>query len=281
MFPWVYGFTWEPGNLIFLGIFYSVVAIILGTVGIALIRSLRDFQARKADDIRWKLDFEDLPAGNRVCRHELTGEFKHRMCGRGFDCRECPDHAKLLASRVQTIHPDLETGEEEGRTLGFDMPMERMYHRGHTWVKAEPDGTATVGLDDFGSRLIGEPDDVRLPAAGTLLHVNGTAWHFNKNGSEVRILSPVDGEVFQTGGTKAGWYLKLKPLGKKIDTRHLLRGPEIRPWLAREMERLEFSLEADGLGMSLADGGALVDDLSKEYPSVDWDAVWGEMFLEP
>jgi glycine cleavage system H protein len=281
LFPGVYGFTWEPANLIFLGIFYSAVAMIFGTVGIALVRSLKDFHACKADHIRWKLDFENLPEGDRTCRHEMTGEFKHRTCERGFDCRECPDHAKIVASSIQTINPRFESEDEEGHILGFDMPLERMYHRGHTWVMTEPDGTATVGLDDFGSRLIGEPDGVRLPAAGTLLHVNGAAWYFKKNGSDLRILSPVDGEVIQTGGTKVGWYLKLKPLGKKMDTRHLLRGPEIRPWLAREMERLEFSLAADDLGMSLADGGALVDDLSKEYPSVDWDAVWGKMFLEP
>ena len=251
MFPGVYGFTWEPGNLIFLGIFYSVLATIFGTVGIALVRTLKDFHARKADHIRWELDFKDLPEGIRTCRHELTGEFKHRTCEKGFDCRSCPEHAKLVASGIQTIRPRFENEDEEGRILGCDMPLDRLYHRGHTWVMTEPDGTATVGLDDFGSRLLSEPDEVRLPAAGALLHVNGTAWHFKKNGSDLRILSPVDGEVIQTGGTKAGWYLKLKPLGEKMDTRHLLRGAEIRPWLAREMERLEFSLAADGVGMSL------------------------------
>jgi glycine cleavage system H lipoate-binding protein len=281
MFPGVYGFTWTPGNLIFLGIFYSVVSAIFGTVGIALVRSLKDNHARKADHIRWELEFEDLPEGSRACRHELTGEFKHRTCERGFDCRKCPEHTKLLALKARTIHLRFDDEAEEGRTFGFDMPVDRLYHRGHTWVLREPDGTATVGLDDFGSRLVGEPDEVQLPVVGAFLHVNGTAWHFKKNRSDLRFLSPVDGEVIQTGGTKAGWYLKLKPLGKKMDTRHLLRGEEIRPWLAREMERLEFSLAVDGVGMSLADGGALVDDLPKEYPSVDWDAVWGQMFLEP
>ncbi|MFI5173217.1 MAG: hypothetical protein ACHQKY_00045 [Terriglobia bacterium] len=281
MFPGVYGFTWEPGNLIFLGIFYSVVSVIFGTLAVAVVRSLRDFNAQKDDSIRWKLEFEDLPERNRTCRHELTGEFKHRTCERGFDCRQCTDHAKLGASRTSRLHISFEGDDEEGRILGLDMPLDRMYHRGHTWVKPGPDGTMTVGLDDFGSRLIGEPDEVLLPAPGTPLHVNGTAWHVRKNGSDVRILSPLEGEVVQTGGPKVGWYLKLKPPGAKADTRHLLRGPEIRPWLAREMERLEFSLAGDGVGRSLADGGALVNDPSKEYPGVDWDAVWGEMFLEP
>lgn len=281
MFPGVYGFTWNPGNLIFLGVFYTVVLVIFGTVTLAAVRSMKDFKARKNDRIRWKLDFEDLPERDRTCRHEFTGEFKHRTCKRGFDCRECPEHAKLVAAQQGKIALTDERDDDEGRILGFDMPLDRFYHRGHTWVKAESDGAVTVGLDDFGSRLIGRPDQVELPAAGIPLHVNGTAWHIKKNGSDLRILAPVDGQVVETGSAEAGWYLKVKPLGEKVDTQHLLRGAEVRPWLAREMERLELSLAADGVGLSLADGGAMMEDISKEYPSVDWDSVWGKMFLEP
>jgi glycine cleavage system H lipoate-binding protein len=281
MFPGVYGFTWDPGNLIFLGVFYTVVLVIFGTVTLAAVRSMKDFKARKNDSIRWKLDFDDLPERDRTCRHEFTGEFKQRTCETGFDCRECPEHAKLVAAPHAKIALTDEGDDEEGRILGFDMPLDRLYHRGHTWVKAESDGAVTVGFDDFGSHLIGRPDQVELPAAGNPLHVNGTAWHIKKNGSDLRILSPVEGRVVETGSAEAGWYLKVRPLGKKVDTQHLLRGAEVRPWLAREMERLELSLAADGVGLSLADGGAMMEDISKEYPSVNWDSVWGEMFLEP
>ncbi len=66
-----------------------------------------------------------------------------------------------------------------------------------------------------------------------------------------------------------------------LDTRHLLRGAEVRPWMMREMERLHASLSTEGLGVALADGGVPVDDFSKAYPEADWDGVLGEMFLEP
>ncbi len=281
MFPFVYGFTWDTGNVVFLGIFFSVVAAIGSTITIAVLRSIKDFKLRQQEVIRWESDFHDLPSTAKKCRHEFTGEFTHRTCDNGFDCRTCATHARLVvqASEETTASDPRENGNQ--KIFGFDMPLDRMYHRGHTWVRPETDGTMTVGIDDLGSRLIGTPDAVELPPAGSRLHAYGTGWHMKKRGTDVRVIAPVDGEVVETGGTEQGWYLTLKPLGKETDTRHLLRGSEIKPWLMREMERLQFSLAAEGVGASLADGGEPVQDFSKSYPSADWDAVLGEMFLEP
>ena len=47
----------------------------------------------------------------------------------------------------------------------------------------------------------------------------------------------------------------------------------------REMERLQYALAPDGMGSSLADGGEMVPEMWKQAPDVDWDGVWGEMFL--
>jgi hypothetical protein len=110
------------------------------------------------------------------------------------------------------------------------------------------------------------------------VEVNGTAWKFSRGGRHARILSPVEGEVVGQGGPELGWYLRVKP--RSFDGRHLLRGGEVRPWMLREVERLQQSMSAAGVGETLADGGALVDDL----PGIlleETDRVWGEMFLEP
>ena len=66
----------------------------------------------------------------------------------------------------------------------------------------------------------------------------------------------------------------------KVETRHLLRGEEIKPWIMRELERLQVAVSPEGVGVSLADGGELVQDMWKQSPQVDWDGVWGEMFLQ-
>jgi hypothetical protein len=89
----------------------------------------------------------------------------------------------------------------------------------------------------------------------------------------------MDGVVVEHGGAGAGWYLKIQADEGDNLTRHLLQGEEVRPWLMREMERLQFALSTDGIGLSLADGGEMVPEVWKAAPGVDWDGVWGEMFL--
>ena len=281
MFPFVYGFTWDAGNVIFLGIFFSVVSVVAATLIVAFQRARKDFAMRKQDAIRWEADFHDLPSSARKCRHEFTGEFKQRTCDNNLDCRECETHAKLVAHALQqSVEPKVEEAGTE-KIFGLDVPLDRMYHRGHTWVHEESDGTYTVGLDDLGSRLIGPTDSLELPAPGTRLWANGSGWRMRKEGADIRILAPVDGEVVATGGADKEWFLKMKPPGLEMDTRHLLRGSEIKPWLMREMERLQISVAVEGVGATLADGGEPVRDFSKSYPGADWDSVLGEMFLEP
>lgn len=279
MFPIVYGFKWELGHLIFLTAFFVVLTFIVVTVMVALTRSYRDFKGRKQETISWNADFEDLPLEARSCRHELTGECKRRKCVRGFDCRECGAHADFLAQR-EDAGGSLLSPQEAESTFGFNMPSDRLYHRGHTWVRQEPDGSATIGLDDFASRLLGRPDEVKLPVTGEAVQVNGTAWRLRKGSSEVRILCPIDGEVLAVGGVDQDWFLKVKPPAGRLNTTHLLTAPEIQPWLLREMERLQLALSGGLVGASLADGGVPVQDPSAAYPEADWDTVWGEVFLQ-
>jgi glycine cleavage system H lipoate-binding protein len=277
MLPWNYGFHWNPGTVIFLGAFYTVLVVVAATLIAAALRSRRELAAHQEESIRWHSDFHDLPAADRVCRHVLTGEFERRECPHAFDCRECETHARLIAMRPVAQPPD---AEEE--IFGMSFPLDRFYHRGHTWARPESDGTVTIGLDDLGQRLLGVPDTVRLPAAGAHIQANGTAFHVSKRGADIAVLSPVDGEVVAGGSSASGWYLKVKPDSTgELATRHLLRGAEIRPWLLREMERLQLALTAEGAAPALADGGIPVADIAASYPRADWDAVCGEMFLRP
>jgi len=274
MLPWNYGFHWNAATMVFMGAFYTVLAIVATTIAAAGWRAYRDLRARKAEAIRWHSDFHDLTARDRACRHALTGEFQRRECPNAFDCRECRTHVRLAERSSAAASP-----EPEDDILGMSFPSDRLYHRGHTWVRREPDGLVTVGLDDLGRRLLGSPESVELPRPGQRIRVNGAAWSARKRGADVRILSPVDGEVVETGGPDGEFYLKVKP--ESQDLRHLLCPREIRPWLLREMERLQLALTAEGAAPTLADGGAPVADIAASCPEADWDAVCGQMFLHP
>jgi len=259
-------------HIIFLGLFWAVLLVVSASLALSLFRAARDFRTRRAEAICWQATFPDLPARERVCRHEFTGEFQHRVCDKAFDCRECQTHAALVAKRPPAAGgPDV---------FGLDFPLDRFYHRGHAWAHPEPDGRVTVGLDALGARLVAEPEAIELPAVGSHIQTNGAAWHVRKRGADVRILSPLDGEVVATGDAQDGWYLKVKPDGGQFDARHLLCGAEIRPWIAREMERLQAALAPAGEAPTMADGGVLVDDIAAGYPDADWDAVCSEIFLQ-
>jgi glycine cleavage system H lipoate-binding protein len=277
MLPWNYGFHWNLGHIIFLGAFYCVLSAIAVTLIAAARRTRRALLEHRVEEIGWHADFHDLPARDRVCRHVLTGEFQRRECPHAFDCRQCETHAKWIER-----HPLRAPEVPEADLFGMPFPLDRYYHRGHTWAHPEPDGTVTVGLDELGARLLGKPDDVNLPPSGAHVEVNGTAFRVRKNGADVRVLSPVDGEVVETGGAGSRWYLKVRPPATgEAAFRHLLRGAEIRPWMLRELERLQLVLSASEGAFSLADGGVPVADIAASYPAADWDAVCGEMFLEP
>ena len=262
-------------HVIFLGLFFAVLAAIAFSLALSLWRAGRDFGGRRIEAIRWHATFPDLPARERVCRHEFTGEFQHRTCDKAFDCRECQTPAALIAKHA----PEAATARD-AEVLGLDFPLDRFYHRGHAWAHPEPDGTVTVGLDALAARLVAEPDATELPSVGTHIQTNGTAWHVRKRGADVRILSPLDGEVVATGGSQHGWYLKVKPDGGQLDARHLLRGAEIRPWIAREMERLQSALAPANQAATMADGGVPMDDIAAGYPDADWDSVCSEIFLQ-
>lgn len=272
MFPFVYGFTWSTGPLVFLGIFFAVVITVAVVFLRALVRSKRDFDAGTSEAILWHQEFHDLAPSLRRCRHELAGELACRECPNGFDCRRCDVHAGFLA-RASADRPAAET------VNGFRMPARYLYHRGHTWVERGDDGVMTIGLDDFASRVIGREAKMDLPAPGTKLRAFGTAWSIEGPRARVRVLSPVEGEVVATGSVEEGWILKVRGPADEANLRHLLRGTEIAPWLTHEADRLQMRLAPIAAGAVLADGGEPVEDFPKSAPDGPWPDILGDVFL--
>jgi Glycine cleavage H-protein len=273
MFPWVDGFHWTFGHILFLSLFFAVVLTIVVTVLSAARRTVRNLRGPSAAELCWKADFAELPELERRCRHELAGRVKSRTCDNAFDCRPCsqyPQFATLPAAGM--VHD-----------LWIQYSNDRFYHRGHTWVEVQEDGTATVGLDGLAERLIGSPDSVEMPKVGDEIELNRTAWRMSKNGNEIRVRAPIEGKVLATGDPKGGWYLKIAPrLDPRDPTtlRHLLRGAEVHWWMYRELERLQLQLRTPNSAPSLADGGVLMNGLMDAMPGADWDTVLAGTFLE-
>jgi len=275
MFPFVYGFHWTPYHITFLCVFFTVVAAVVSQLLLAGYRSARDLKMGAAPRLRWHEEFEELSRDGRACRHQLTGEAPGRVCEREFACDACPDHPRYcvpMRAQARALDP---------APYGMTYPCDRLYHRGHTWVQLQADGTALVGLDELGQRLIGSGGEASLPPVGTRITRDGAAWMVRRGADEVRVLAPVDGTVVATGAAGDGFVLRMNPLGAHFELRHLLAPTEVKPWLRHELERLQLMLAPDGVAPSLADGGVPVSDLPAACPTADWDAVWGALFLEP
>jgi glycine cleavage system H protein len=274
MFPWSPEFVWDAGHLAFFGAFYSVLAAIAAVLGLGLRRAVADARAGRAHRIAWHAAFEELPARDRACRHQLTGEAPGRVCDNAFDCRRCAAHPSFEALRATHASAVPATGP-----AGLHLPGDRLYHRGHAFVRPEPDGTVTVGLDDLARRLVGEAEVVERPRPGMCLEEDAPALRLRAQGREVRVLSPVRGVVIGTSGEGAAVTVRVDPEGP-LDTRHLLDGDEVGAWAMREIERLQALLGPRELGPALADGGELLPDLGAVIPRERVDGVLGEMFLD-
>jgi glycine cleavage system H protein len=269
MFPWTDGFHRTVGHIAFLSLFFAVVLTILATFLAAVWRTITDFRTRRATQMCWRLSFAELPEAERLCRHELAGRVPSRICDNAFDCRQClkyPEFAKLPATT-------------SSQNVGISYSDSLLYHRGHTWVRPEQDGTLTIGLDELARHLIGHPDSVQLPVKDSEIEYNGIAWQMMKNGHEIRVRSPIDGTVVSIGGPKDGWYLRLRPQGA-ANLRHLLRAAEVPGWLSGELDRLQLQFSTTNAKPCLADGGTLMPNLMDNMPEADWDTVLAATFLE-
>lgn len=269
MFPWIDGFHWTAVHIIFLTLFGLALLTIGSTVLAGLWRTRKEFATKRANQAYWHGIFAALPQAERHCRHQFAGRVAVRVCDNAFDCRTCPNYAKFAESPAKVA----------SMTVGVPYSDRLLYHRGHTWVRPEADGTFVVGLDEFAKHVVGQPDLVELPAAGKELQCEAIAWRMKKNGHEIGVRAPIDGTVVVSDPQGVDWYLKIRP-HEPVNVRHLLSGLEVAGWLAAEIDRLQLQLCAPGAPPCLADGGALMPELMDAEPKADWDAVLAGTFLD-
>lgn len=266
MLPGVNGFHWTFAHILFLSLFGLVIASLGITVLIAVRRTMRDVSKGQGGTIAWRADFAELPVVDRVCRHQLSGRVDSRVCGNVFDCAHCPRHLELAKNKAA----------DPSETFGLQYPADRLYHRGHTWVHAEGDGTYTVGVDDLVTRVVGKVDSVVMPEVGSEVHQSAAAWTVAKNGHIIRVRAPLTGTVVESGNAERGWFLRIKPPATPNLTA-LLTADEVPGWLAYEIARLQ-SLAG---GPRCVNQGTFVEGLMDRAPNANWESALGALFLHP
>lgn len=275
MLPSAYEFHWDIGHLVFLGVFYGVLVVVLATLARAALRSRRDLRRRREGEIAWHEAFADLPERRRHCRHEFDGSIADRVCPHGFACDTCEGHPALAAAAAGR------RGGQPRHAPPGPRPGERLHHRGHTWVEARADGSFDVGVDDLLRSCLGRPDRVTVPGPGERVQAGAPVAELQRGKVRARLVAPLTGTVVSTGDYAGGRLYRVRPLDGDPQLEQLLRPAEARVWRLRELELLQERLGAPGTAPALADGGELVDDLMAACPRADWDAIIGDLCLQP
>ncbi len=103
------------------------------------------------------------------------------------------------------------------------IPADLRYAKSHEWLRAEADGTATVGITDYAQSSLGDITFVQLPKVGATLKAGETFGvvesvkaasdlYLPVAGTVIAINSALDGapERVNSAPYDGGWMLKLK-----------------------------------------------------------------------
>jgi glycine cleavage system H lipoate-binding protein len=177
--------------------------------------------------------------------------------------------------------------------FGFQVPIENYYlHRGHAWATLEGDDRLRVGLDDFSQKLLGPADKVRLPEIGKVYYQDHLCLALFRQGKKASFETPVDGAIeainpkvrqnpslIHDDPYGEGWLFMVKPVNLRRNLENLLSGEDAVSWIDKESHRL-LSLMDTRAGVTLPDGGAIVDDVYGNYQELGWRPLVQEFFLQ-
>ena len=105
-----------------------------------------------------------------------------------------------------------------------NMPSELKYVASHEWLRAEADGTVTVGITEHAQELLGDIVFVEVPEVGAELAVEQEAGVVESVKAASDVYAPIAGEVVAVNEELvaspelansdpygAGWFFKIKP----------------------------------------------------------------------
>jgi len=189
------------------------------------------------------------------------------------------------------ISPDDQVSFPLNVVGGFKVPAHLSYHPGHAWVMKESSQVVRVGLDDFAVRLVGQLDQIDLPARGRWLRQGERGWTLGRGSHRFEMLSPIEGEVVDVNpkvlGDPAvvhqdpygvGWLLAVKAPAVEGNLKNLLHGRLADRWMEESVATLHAHLDPASEGR-LQDGGQAIADVLSLVPEFQWEKVVANLLL--
>ena len=186
-------------------------------------------------------------------------------------------HEEALPARRQAAAPPL------ART-----PDGIFFTPSHTWLNLFPSGKVRLGVDDFITRMVDQPEITLLKHAGETVRKGDPLLLLKEDGHNLTVRSPIDADVVTVNDLlpahpealkdalfSDGWAYTLKP-ARFGDLKLFSLGQETRSWMRIEFGRLrDFFASAhapDGLVPAmLQDGGPPVAGAMKAMDDTVWN----------
>jgi glycine cleavage system H lipoate-binding protein len=195
---------------------------------------------------------------------------------------------------MKTVVPET---REEGMPFpmnvvgGFKAPANLAYHPGHAWAMRESRQLVRLGLDDFAARLLGQIDEIDLPARGRWLRQGERGWTIGRGSHRFPMLSPIEGEVVEVNPEVlrdpslahkdpygVGWLVVVNAPGVEGNMKNLLHGRLAQRWMEESVGALHTRL-SPGSEARLQDGGHAIGDVLSLVPEFQWEKFVQEMLL--
>lgn len=105
----------------------------------------------------------------------------------------------------------------------MNIPADLMYTKSHEWVRAEADGTVTVGISDHAQELLGDLVFIELPDIGRALAAEQEAAVVESVKAAADVYAPLAGTVVEVNlavvdapelvnqDAYAAWLFRMKP----------------------------------------------------------------------
>lgn len=181
---------------------------------------------------------------------------------------------------------------EKATAKGLLVPERLMFHPKHGWARPDGRSRVLVGADDLLQRVLGPVREVALPAVGTDVRQGEPLFALASNGRRVEVRAPFSGTVVRTNPElltapglvntspyELGWAVRLAPSALASERPALFRFERSRAWCQSEVDRLiELVSGQPAHGVTLQDGGALVDELHRELDDATFERVRAELF---
>jgi len=252
------------------------------TANLALMRAGQTPRGKKGKIIPWQEKMRQRSGLQQQCRHMLTHRVPAYFCGNNYDCQRCP-FDQMLEDQWQLFAPPVRPQLQE--VFGIPVPTSSYLHQGHAWATVEDGGRVRLGLDAFVQKVFGTAEELRLPRVGEVLSQNSADLGLARQGHKAPVLAPVDGiveavnpevrrhpEIVHDYPYEEGWLVVVTPTRLKPNLENLLYGEKNLAWIHHETHRLMGLLPASA-GLTLPDGGALVDDVYGHFPDLGWELL--------